>query len=290
VTIRQTNHIPTASVTSCSPLHENQAVISRAIWTGVDLDGFCMPDRGGDRSRVANGGGVQSQPFYVLIEKMSMERIRKAVLYFATALLLLAAGVSAQAEVYVAGQVGVTLPQDLSKVQYNAVGGNNLALQDSLMYGAKAGYYFDSMKFHNFNLGVETEVFNTNPNIKQQNYTIGGVNLGTRPGVNARILTWAPVNIVVRYQAGAFEPYAGVGIAVFFSHFAQGGSSSSATDGGPNTQLGLRYRVTDNVALFGEWKYNHANLNHSNFLGTNGLHVTANYNASLLAFGVGYHF
>jgi opacity protein-like surface antigen len=191
---------------------------------------------------------------------------------------------------YVAGQVGATLPQSLSNVEYSAsgvtLGGNDLSLQNSLMYGAKAGYYFDSLKW----LGLETEVFNTTPNVKQQNYTLAGVNIGTGPGVNSRVLVWAPVNIVVRYQAGAFEPYAGVGLGVFFSHFSQAGSSSSdGTDVGLNTQLGLRYRVTDNLALFGEWKFNHANLSHSNFLGS-GIKVSADYNANILAFGVGYHF
>jgi opacity protein-like surface antigen len=200
-----------------------------------------------------------------------------------------------KAEMYVAGQVGVTIPQSFSSVEYSAFGvtlrGNDLSMQNSLMYGAKAGYYFDSLKWQNFNLGVETEVFNTNPNIKEQNYTIAGVNLGTGPGVNARILNWAPVNIVVRYQAGAFEPYAGVGFGVFFSHFSQaGGGSSTGTDVGLNTQLGLRYRVTNNVSLFGEWKYNHANLSNNNFVGTNGLKVSGDYNANILAFGLGYHF
>jgi hypothetical protein len=56
----------------------------------------------------------------------------------------------AKAEMYVAGQMGVTLPQDLSNVQYSAggvtLGGNDLSLHNSLMYGAKAGYYFDSLK------------------------------------------------------------------------------------------------------------------------------------------------
>lgn len=51
---------------------------------------------------------------------------------------------------YVAGQMGVTLPQDLSNVQYSAggvtLGENDLSLHNSLMYGAKAGYYFDSLK------------------------------------------------------------------------------------------------------------------------------------------------
>jgi opacity protein-like surface antigen len=204
-----------------------------------------------------------------------------------TVLLLL--GSQARAEMYIAGQVGVTLPQSLSNVEWSAGGttlrGNNLSLQDSIMYGAKLGYYFDSVKW----LGLETEVFNTTPNLKQQNLIIGGVNTGTVPGVDFRVLTWAPVNIVVRYQMGKFEPYAGVGLGVFFSHLSQGGTSSSSTDIGLNTQLGLRFRVTQNVALFGEWKFNHANISHNNAVGT-GLNASADYNVHHLVFGVGYHF
>jgi hypothetical protein len=41
------------------------------------------------------------------------------------------------------------------------VEGNNLSLQNSLIYGATAGYYFDTLKWYNFNLGIETEVFNS---------------------------------------------------------------------------------------------------------------------------------
>lgn len=91
-------------------------------------------------------------------------------------LLLALTSLPAKAEMYVAGQVGANIPYSLSNVEYSAfgvtVGGNDLALQNSLMYGAKAGYYFDSLKFQNFNLGVETEAFNATPHIKQQNYTI----------------------------------------------------------------------------------------------------------------------
>jgi len=64
-----------------------------------------------------------------------------------------------QAEMYVAGQVGANIPQDLSNGELSGfgttVGISDLSLQNSLMYGAKAGYYFDSLKWHNFNLGVE---------------------------------------------------------------------------------------------------------------------------------------
>jgi opacity protein-like surface antigen len=202
---------------------------------------------------------------------------------------LLFMGSEAQAEMYVAGQVGVTLPQSLSNVEWSSggttLGGNDLSLHHSVMYGAKLGYYFDSVKW----LGLETEVFNTTPNVKQQSLIIGGVNTGTIPGVDFRVLTWAPLNVVVRYQMGAFEPYAGVGLGIFFSRLAQGGTSSSSTDIGLNTQLGLRYRVTQHLALFGEWKFNHANMSHSNAVGT-GLNASADYNAHHLVFGLGYHF
>lgn len=212
---------------------------------------------------------------------------------------LMLSGRPAHAEMYVAGQVGVNIPYSLSNVEWSAggstVSGNDLSLQNSLMYGAKAGYYFDSLKWQKFNLGVETEAFNATPHVKQQDWIIGGQSLGaflgtgTIPGLNFRVLTWAPVNIVVRYQAGAFEPYAGVGLGVFFSHLSADGFSSSSTDVGLNTQLGLRYRVTDNVALFGEWKFNRANISHNNLAGS-GLDVSADYTAHNLVFGVGYHF
>ena len=165
------------------------------------------------------------------------------------------------------------------------LGGNDLSLHNSLMYGAKLGYYFDSLNW----LGVETEVFNATPHVKQQNLTIGGFDFGTAPGLNLRVLTWLPVNIVVRHQMGAFEPYAGVGLGVFFSRLSDGTDSSSSTDVRLNAQLGLRYRVTTNLALFGEWKFNHANISHNDLAGT-GLNVSADYNAHNLVFCVGYHF
>ena len=104
----------------------------------------------------------------------------------------------AKAEMYAAGQAGVNIPYSLSNVEWSSggvtLGGNDLSLKNSVVYGAKFGYFFDSLKW----LGLETEVFNATPHIKQQNFTIAGVNLGSQPGTNLRILTWAPVNIVDR--------------------------------------------------------------------------------------------
>jgi len=84
---------------------------------------------------------------------------------------------------YVAGQFGVTLPNNFTNIE--GTGSNagfnlsDLELHKSVMYGAKLGYYFDSLKW----LRVETEVFNTNPNVKQQTATITG---GGASGKSAR--------------------------------------------------------------------------------------------------------
>ena len=227
-----------------------------------------------------------------------MRHLRSTLGVCAVALGMFCLPVPVQAEMYVAGQVGANIPQDLSNVEYSAggvtLGGNDLSLQNSLMYGAKVGYYFDSLKtmqppaWQHFRLGVETEVFNSAPHVKQQDITIEGVNIGTA-GFTNRTLMWAPLIVVVRYQAGTFEPYAGVGLGVFFSRISDGTDSSSSTDVGLNTQLGLRYRVNPKLSLFGEWKYNYANINHDNIGGT-GLDVSYDYNANIFAAGVGYHF
>jgi opacity protein-like surface antigen len=107
------------------------------------------------------------------------------------------------------------------------------------------------------------------------------------------VLNWAPINLVVRYQMGQFEPYAGIGMGVFFARLKDGetGESTSSTRVGLNTQVGLRYLVTHNVSLFGEWKYNRASFNfaESSPTGATG-GIKGDYIAHLLAFGVGYHF
>ena len=58
---------------------------------------------------------------------------------------------------YVAGQVGLTIPQSLSNVE-NTRGGvttdeNDQSLKSSVLDGAKLGYYFESLKW----LGIETK-------------------------------------------------------------------------------------------------------------------------------------
>lgn len=205
---------------------------------------------------------------------------------------LLSVSPAVKAELYVAGQIGAHLPNDASNVTWGGfgpqVGGSDLSLQNSVIYGAKLGYYFDQVKFGRFNLGVETEAFNATPHLKQQEATIGGIT-GTQLGLTNRILTWAPVVILVRYQAGAFEPYAGVGLGLFFSNLATGDYSDTRTHVGLNTQVGIRYRANQNLSPFTEWKHNYANIEHLNIAGS-ALSMSYDYHMHIVAGGIGYHF
>jgi opacity protein-like surface antigen len=89
---------------------------------------------------------------------------------------------------------------------------------------------------------------------------------------------------------GAFEPYPGIGVGFNVSRFSVGDGHSNGGGPGLNTQLGLRYRMTKNLAFFGEWKFNHANLEYGDFMGFKGQELSVNYNAHNVVFGVGYHF
>jgi opacity protein-like surface antigen len=202
----------------------------------------------------------------------------------------------AQAELYIAGQLGVSIPNKFSNVEgvdtSAGINVSDLKLQNSFMYGAKLGYYFDSIKW----LGVETEVYNTTPKSKQQDVTVsGGGASGTQNlvGQDIRVLTWSPIVVLVRYPGERFQPYAGVGMGVFFArvHDGQSDESSSDTKVGLTTQLGLRFLVTKHLSVFGEWKYNRASFNFSDSTptaATGGL--KGDYSAHILAFGVGWHF
>lgn len=178
---------------------------------------------------------------------------------------------SAKAESYVAGQFGLSVhgtSNDPDNVR------SDLGLKNSLMYGAKLGHYFDNLKY----FGVETEVYTLTPHIKQQVVTPPGT---LQEGSHLRVTTWA-ANAVYRYPGEVFQPYAGVGMGMYFAHNAA--VSDSSISPGLNVQAGLRVLVTKQVALFGEYKFNSTEMH---FKDSN---VSEQYKASLFVFGVGYHF
>ena len=237
----------------------------------------------------------------------------------------------AYAESYVAGQIGLSVPsigKGLSKGELNSTNSTSTtspsgtltfpsgtelsdqSLKSSLLLGVKFGHFFSKARW----LGIETELFRTTPHIKQQNLTFtsgsGGpitftptapgpssniselTSVGA-PGLNFRVITWAPMNVVFRYPGQRLQPYIAIGPGIFFarlrdSSITSGPDSQSSTKIGLNTQLGLRYYMTRNVSMFGEWKYNYTRFNfqeNDNFIG-----FRATYSMHHFAFGIGYHF
>ena len=212
-------------------------------------------------------------------------------------LLLFVPNLPAQAELYVAGMVGDSIPYSFSGVE--GVGTHEgdtisgLNLRNSKLYGAKIGYYFDSMKW----LGVESEFFHTDPHFLRQQMTSrspgGAVTSKTLNGQDVRMNTFVPISVVVRYQMGKWEPYAGVGMGVFWAHLRDGATheSTDSVTVGLNTQVGFRYYVTTNVALIGEFKYIRTNWNFPESGPTQASGgFKGDYAAHTVSIGLGYHF
>jgi len=212
---------------------------------------------------------------------------------------------SSYAETYIAGQFGVTLPSVLPSSFDNGLTNADLtgvfvpgstisdqSLQKSILYGAKVGHYFRAVPW----LGLEAEVYNTTPHIKQQPITFSGPSgpVGTveLPGLNFRVLTVAPFNVMFRYHKTKLQPYVAVGPGIFFARIQDpaliSDNSQSSVGFGLNAQVGLRYYITRHVALFGEGKFNHARFTFSenpNFFG-----FDATYNMFHASFGLSVHF
>lgn len=204
-------------------------------------------------------------------------------------------GRPAQAEWYVAGQGGVSFSNSFNNAEstgaFAGIHFSDLDLHRAPVYGAKVGYYFDSLKW----LGVEMEAFSSTPHLKQQNTTLsfGGASASTiLPGQDLRVTNWAPINVVVRYQMGPIEPYGGVGLGVFFARIHDGATNTSASSNarpGLNTQVGIRWRITNHLSLFGEWKYNRATFHFQDPApGTVGLR--GDYSAHIGVGGLAWHF
>jgi opacity protein-like surface antigen len=216
-------------------------------------------------------------------------------------------------EVYVGGFGGYTLGHNFNNLDGSLAAGSTspgIDLKNSGIYGAKVGYFFPNRL--NW-LGVEVEGFNTTPHLKQS--AIG-------PGEHLRVTT-AAVNFIARgkfacsprsdsdvsrrtttetgtdrygrdYRAETFcplQPYVGVGLGVFFARANGGLGSRSDSDNavpGLNALAGIRYFLTEHVAVFGEYKYNRASFNFDD-LGP-GTTLKGDYSVSHIVGGLSFHF
>jgi opacity protein-like surface antigen len=212
-------------------------------------------------------------------------------------------------EAYIGGQIGSTVAgKKLSGVElteFSPVGSmSDRALADSAMLGIKAGYYFPRARW----FGLETELYQTTPHIKQQSTTIsiasgsvlrdfgpvaGGTTTGTLSGDHFLVRTWVPVNAMFRYHKTRLQPYIGFGPALFMARVkttAAGfeGTQSSARIG-LNAKLGAEYFITRHLSASLEGRYNKANFIFDP-TSTGGFGFKANYEMIFVSIGLNYHF
>jgi hypothetical protein len=208
------------------------------------------------------------------------------------------------AETYIAGQFGVTLPSVLGKGlgegdltgQFIVPGSRVSAqsLDESILYGGKVGHYFKAVRW----LGLEAEVYNTTPHIKQQVTTFSGpsgvAGSAELPGLHLRVLTVAPFNVMFRYHKTRLQPYVGVGPGLFFARIDDpaltSNNSQSSMGFGLNAQAGVRFYITRRVALFGEGKFNYASFDETPSGFFNLFGFDTDYKMFHASFGVSVHF
>ncbi len=200
----------------------------------------------------------------------------------------------AQAELYLAGQLGVSLAKDLSDVQGTGSDSgqtkSDRPLNDSVLEGVKIGYFFR----YGTSVGLEVEAFKTNPNLKRGQATAisfpgARINSAVGAGSNFRLITTA-ANVIVRFPGVQFGPYLephwyiGGGPGIFFAELSDLPGTSSDVALGANLRAGVRVFVHKKVALFMEYKYNRATFEFDD------LNLKADYSAHNAVLGVAAHF
>jgi len=207
----------------------------------------------------------------------------------------------AYAESYVAGQFGVTFPQDLSsgEVTQHGIGGLTISsdqpLKSSFMLGAKLGHYFTKARW----VGIETGLSFANPHVKEGSLTLSGpggsATFNGLSGLSHRMVIWDVATVVFRYPGYRLQPYVGIGPALYFATLKgpDAPPGQSATAIGLNAEIGARYYITRRWALFGEGQYHRARLGYTSNddnAAADPFGFRATYSALTLSLGVSYHF
>ena len=211
-----------------------------------------------------------------------MRKPRVWCVFWFTMVTLAAWSHGTQAEYYVAGQIGVNFADRLNDIQGTgslvtvAPRFNSFDLKNAVVYGGKLGFFPG-----NGPMGMELDVFNSQPNIKA---------MGEIPGIHLRVTT-VGLNLMLRYPGQTFQPYVGFGGAALIGHISKTVDVQSDTDVGFGVNLlaGLRAFVTPYVAVFTEYKYTRGTLTFSEAFGSTG-GFSGDYQAQQVVFGVSYHF
>jgi len=215
-----------------------------------------------------------------------------------------APGLHFPGEGYFAVFGGVTIGHEFGDAKGTGTGVGNILgdrnIVNSGVYGGKLGYFLPGRMDW---LGVELEGFSSTPHIEQT---------GNIPGSKLRVNTLA-ANLIARTWLACgtrrdtdrvrrdgrgdgsmdlpfcrLQPYAGLGLGAFFARERVGNTNRYDSTPGLNFLAGVRYYFTDNVAMFGEYKFNYASFNFSN--PDIGVGQRGDYTASHVVVGVSLHY
>jgi len=133
------------------------------------------------------------------------------------------------------------------------------------MAGGRVGYWMEALDLPFF--GVEAEFYWAGPESGDLTLLTSGF------------------NVLARYPYGPVQPYAGAGVGVIYADVD--GIDDDDTNAALQLMGGLRGFVTDNVALFAEYKWV---LTEFEFDGPSGSTLEFDYSTSHVFGGIEYHF
>ena len=169
---------------------------------------------------------------------------------------------------YVGLYGGMAFPEPLHDVQgrgdFSGFSFSDFGLKSGPMAGVKFGIMgrrSDSLVRW---LGLEIDASYLQPKIKQQNSQVSFLGLtGTIPIDQTKIeLITGALHLIAKYPDSPVQPYIGAGPAVVHARVSNSAtfSSGSTTALGLSAVGGLRFKVSDHIGLFAEYKYILASL------------------------------
>jgi opacity protein-like surface antigen len=195
------------------------------------------------------------------------------------ALLSIGIWTSAEAEWYVDVYGGASITQKANVTNISSFPAD-LTLHDidfatSGTVGGRAGYWFDSLPW----FGVGLDVFQFWPDIKQQQNvpisgTVAGIPVTGTTNLNSLDVSVTAIALdVIRLRAqlaqspafphGQLQPYFSVGPALFIARFEDTTNFAPSNQLDANTFIGVKvgvgasFLITQNMGLFGEYRFTH---------------------------------
>ena len=214
-----------------------------------------------------------------------MDRVKSCSIWLAILLgAVLMVPTQSFAQIYIGGYGGVAIPHDadatlLDPVLLGPIGiSGEVEYDAAVIAGARVGYWMEAFDLPY--LGVEFDFYWTNPEFDR--FKLAGLSIPIDGDLN---IISGGLNGLVRYPYGPIQPYVGVGGAIVYGDF-----DSAAHDDDVSVALqllgGVRGFVTDNIALFAEYKWVLTEFEFDD----KGSKLELDYSASHIYGGIEWHF